>query len=219
MISAGTTFKIQSGIFRVVSVGKFSSICAGVDNPKDIRRINNAVIKMNIMHNTSEAVYMKSLKVGDVVLIDHPQLGEIEVEVKKINSNVGLFYWAGTGTNSRVMGAIKGKNALKKVKSTNEAKAKVEYETVKVKHPEYGTVEVSLAVNQDTGKYRIAGVGIEGDAMVTMSDLDPADRRIIRKLVKDAGGVSGASKSEPKKNDAPKDSEKLTDDDLPDFLR
>ena len=216
MIREGTIFKIQSGVFRVVSVGKFSSTCIGIDNPKDIRRVNNVVIKMNIMYNTSEAVYMKSLKIGDVVLIDHPQLGEIEVEVKKINSHVGLFYWAGTGSNSRVMGAIKGKNALKKIRSTNEAKAKIEYGTVKVEHPEYGTVEVSLAINQDTGKYRIAGVGIEGDDMVTMVDLDPADKRIIRKLVKEAGGASGASKPEPI---PPAEHEKITDDDLPDFLR
>lgn len=129
----------------------------------------------------TESVYMKTLKVGDIVLINHPHLGEIKVEVKKINSVIGLFYWGGVGEHSGVMGAIKGKNALKKVKSVSESVDKL---TQVVRHPEYGNVEVVITKNLSTGKYRITSVGIEGDAMVTMSDLDSKDQKIIRDLVR-----------------------------------
>lgn len=181
-IKRGMRFKIDSGTYKVMVVGKHSSGCVNIKTglPKNV---NNEVIRMNLISEDeiTESVYMKSLKVGDIVLVKHSHLGEIKVQVKKINPEIGLFYWGGVGQHSGVMGAIKGKNAIKKVKAVNESVDKL---TQVVRHPEYGNVEVVITKNRETGKYRITSVGIEGDVMVSMSDLDSKDQRIIRDLVR-----------------------------------
>lgn len=111
------------------------------------------------------------------LIVETKTHGKITVLVERYNPLTKVYYWTGLNEHSSLKGASKSINEAEMVR-----------ETVKVEHPEYGTVEVVLKINQDTGKYRIENLGIEGDAMVTMADLDPADKRIIRKLVKDKKG-------------------------------